>query len=63
MPAEFLTIQVQGKSLQVPNCAIDGKTVITGGGWIKTASVMDEEFLEGEVILDPEDFFRRLSES
>ena len=63
MPAEFLTIQIQGKSLQVPTCAIDGKTVITGGSWLKTASVMDEEFLEGEVVLDPGHFVRRLRES
>lgn len=63
MTREFATVQIQGKSHQVPTRPIDGNTVMTGGSWLKTASVMDEEFLEGEVIRDPEDFIRQLRTS
>lgn len=60
MTREFATVQIQGKSHQVPTLLIDGNTVLAGGGWLKTASVMDEEFLEGEVIHNPEEFIRQL---
>lgn len=63
MTRAFATAQIQGKSHQVPTCPIDGNTVMSGGSWLKTASVMDEEFLEGEVIRNPEEFIRQLRAS
>ena len=60
MTSKFTTVQIQGKSYQVPACPIQGNTVLAGGSWIKTASVMDEEFLEGEVIRNPVEFIRQL---
>ena len=33
-----------------------GKAVMVSGGWIKTASVMDEDLQEGDSMRDPEDF-------
>jgi hypothetical protein len=46
-------IRVRGKSVFLPSVQIDGRTVITNGKWLKTASIQDEELLEGETITDP----------
>ena len=37
--------------------------MITNGKWLKTASVQDEELLEGETITDPGSFVSRIKET
>jgi len=56
-------IRVQGKSVFVPSVQIGERTVITGGTWLKTASVQDEDLLEGETIANPTSFVLRLTET
>ena len=56
-------IHVKGKAVRVPSVQIDGRTVITTGGWLKTAAVRDEDLAEGELITDPASFLRQLEET
>jgi hypothetical protein len=56
-------IRVKGKPSLVPSITIDGRTVITTGKWLKTASVQDEDLVEGEVVSHPDEFISRLKES
>jgi hypothetical protein len=53
-------IHIKGKAVFVPSTEIDGRTVITTGKWIKTATIQDEELVEGEMIADPDEFVSRL---
>ena len=57
-----IVIQAKGKERSVPSLNIDGKTVIVTGKWLKIASIMDEEFLEGETVPDPQVFVTRLKD-
>lgn len=47
----------------VPSADIDGRTVIVKWGWVKTASIRDEDFTRSEGINDPEAFVAALKES
>jgi hypothetical protein len=60
---EFAEIRVKGRSINVPSVRIGGRTVIVTGNWLKVASVQDEEFVEGEVVDDPEQFLAALRKS
>jgi hypothetical protein len=53
-------IRIKGKSILVPSLQIDGRAVITGGKWLKTAVVHDEEVLEDETLTDAEPFISQL---
>lgn len=55
-------IRVKGERVLVPSVQIDGTTVITTGKWLKTASVYDEDLMEGETVADPMYFVRHLRE-
>ena len=46
-------IYVRGKWIQVPSLAVDDKTIVVGGSWLKMARIRSEEWLETEVE-DPE---------
>jgi len=54
-------IPIRGKKRKVPCVHVQGLTVAVTGGWLKMASVFDEEAVDGEVIKDPESFLRDLS--
>jgi hypothetical protein len=60
MEPNFIEIRVEGKTLKVPSAAIDGRTVIVKGKWVRMAAVMDEDLVEGEVVREPESFIRSL---
>ena len=60
MIKESSTIQVEGKTITVPSYCIHGQKVITIGEFVKIASIIDEEFLEGELVQDPEAFVTQL---
>jgi hypothetical protein len=49
-------IRVKGQTTYVPSVHIDGRTVIVGGGWLKVATVQDEDLLEGDTVSDPTSF-------
>jgi len=49
-------IRIQGNDTIVPSICICGRTVIVVGKWLKTASVHDEFFVEGEIVPDPQRF-------
>jgi len=53
-------IRIKGKSILVPSLQIHGRAVITGGKWLKTAVVHDEELLEDETLTDADSFVSQL---
>lgn len=63
MSDNYAEIQVKGKPVRVPSASIKGHTVIVTGGWLKIANVMDEQFVEGETVPDPESFAAELKNS
>jgi hypothetical protein len=60
MKSHLVEIRVEGRTLSVPAAEVCGRTVIATGNWVKTASVEDEDFVEGEAVSDPEGFIGRL---
>jgi|SRR5665213_1550682 len=63
MPVSQVEIRVKGKNTMVPSVEIDGRTVIVKGGWVKTASIRDEDVTEGELVKDPKRFIAALRQS
>lgn len=63
LPDGFAEIRVKGKTTFVPSVAIDGRTVILTGKWLKTAAIQDQEFVEGELVKDPASFLEKLRNS
>jgi hypothetical protein len=53
-------IRIKGKSILVPSLQIEGRAIIAGGKWLKTAVVHDEELLEDETLTDPKSFVLQL---
>lgn len=49
-----MQIRIKGKQVMVPSICIENRTVLALGKWIRTAVVHDENWVEGEVIKDPE---------
>ena len=54
-------ISVRGRKVAVPALQVQNRTVIVTGGWLKIASVHDEEVIDGDVIENPESFLRDLA--
>lgn len=52
--------QIQGS--QPLTYSMEGQTVSASGRWLRILSVVDEEFLEGEAVRDPEAFVRQLKD-
>lgn len=63
MSTELIDIRIKGKAARVPSVFLDDRTVIATGKRLKTATVMDEELVEGEAVQDPPAFVSRLRES
>ena len=55
-------VSIKGKWVKVPAFDINGKTVVVKGGWLKTASVHDEEWSDEE-IGDPGIYIKALKEN
>ena len=49
-------ILVRGRKVAVPALQVQNRTVIVTGGWLKIASVYDEDVIDGDVIENPESF-------
>jgi len=47
-------IRIQGRNTAVPAAQICDRTIIVTGTWLKTASVQDEAFVQGEIVPNPE---------
>ncbi|HXC34630.1 MAG TPA: hypothetical protein VNV43_02080 [Candidatus Acidoferrales bacterium] len=63
LPGGFAEIRVRGKTTFVPSAAIDGRTVIQTGKWLKTAVIRDQEYIEGELVKNPASFLEALKNS
>ena len=51
-------IRVEGKAFNVSCAEIDGQQTIVTGTRLRTASIMDEEFVVGESVKDPDSFIK-----
>lgn len=60
---QLTEIKIKGKPVSVPSVQIEGRTVISNQKWLSTASVFDEDILNGEIVRDPESFIEQLSRS
>ena len=60
MPVQYTKIHLKGVTLYVPSAEIDGRTVVTSGKWLKTATLYDEELVEGASVNDPDLFIAEL---
>jgi hypothetical protein len=60
MEKELLEVRVNGRNTLVPCRHIDGKAVIVLGRWVKIARVHEEEWMEGDVVKDPESLVGQL---
>ena len=63
MKTDCVEIAVRGKRIRVPAVQINGQKLIVTGRLIKTATIFDEEFVEGNAIHDPHAFMSQLVES
>ena len=63
MALKQVEIRVAGKSTLVPAAEVCGHTVIAKGGFIKTASVLDEKLTVGELVPDPSAMVAELKQS
>lgn len=60
MAIDTIEISVKGKPHNVPVTYIDGKAVVVRGSCLKVAEVFDEEWLDGEVVENPDQFVLQL---
>ena len=60
---ESVEIASSGRSLSVPAVRIEDRLVVARGARLKIASIMDEEWIEGEGVTDPASFVRELQAS
>ncbi len=60
MQDNLLEVTVKWKNVKVPAMWIDDKVVVVLGRWIRLARVHEEEWMEGQVVRDPETFIARL---
>lgn len=54
MEAKCVEISIKGRAIKVPSVQFAGRTIIASGKWIRIARVRDEDWLEGDVVRDPE---------
>ena len=63
MAVKQVELTVAGKTIAAPAVDIDGRTVIVRGGRIKTAAIMEDALVEGELVKDPDRFAAELKRS
>jgi len=63
MSSDEVVIRVKGQNTVVPCVHIQGRTVIATGKWLRTATIRDEDLVEGEIVADPEEFIAQLKKS
>jgi len=57
---EYTEICVRGTARRVPSLEVAGRTIVVSGKWLKVAAPKEEDFQEGEIILDPKSVIQRL---
>lgn len=62
METNIAEIKAKGKAIKVPSVTINGQNVVATGKWIKMASVHDEEWLEDQVVNDPDLFITAIKQ-
>jgi len=60
---ELAEIRISGKTFYVPSAEICGQTVVLTGKWLRTATVKDEELVEGEIVRDPAVFIKQIGKT
>lgn len=60
MESDSAEISIKGRLVKVPSLRIGERTVIVSGGWLKTARVRDEDWLEGEAVDSPEEYIQKI---
>ena len=63
MEATFVEQSVRGKIHKVPAVTVHGRAVVAHGTWLRVASIHDEDWLDGELVTDPQDWVRQLRQS
>lgn len=63
MNPDSIEISIKGQMRPVPALAIEGRTVIVKGDWLKVAYIHDEPFVIGESVSNPEVFIAHLRQS
>jgi len=63
MSTDVTAIRIKGKDVRVPSAQIEGRTVLARGGWLKLATIRDEDLAEGELVSDPDAFVSQLKSS
>lgn len=59
----LVEIRVKGKTLKVPATLVNDRRVVATGGWLRIATVEDEDFVEGDAVKDPPSFIETLKRS
>jgi hypothetical protein len=60
MTTDTMEIRENGKALCVRLVEIDGRRVFSTGLWLKTATIPEEELIEGDTVSDPQAFVSQL---
>lgn len=55
--------RARGRTVKVPSVCIQGRTILVVGKWMKTASVQDEDCLEGAIVGEPVQFLAELKQA
>ena len=53
-------IRIRGRTVQAPSILIKGITFVVTGGWLKVATVMDEQLMQGHPLREPGPFVESL---
>lgn len=60
---QYAKIHVKGQPTRAPYVEVAGRNVISVGGWLKMASVKDEDLIEGDLVPSPLTFIPALNKS
>jgi len=60
---ERAEIRIAGKTFYVPSTEICGRTIVVTGGWLRQATIKDEDVVEGEIVANPSAFIDELRDS
>src|SRR5438105_1101686 len=63
MSVEYTEIQKRGRTLSLPSFRIGARTIVCSGGWLKIASIVDEEWNESDGAEEPEVIITNVKQS
>lgn len=53
-------VRISGRNTTVPSLTVTGREIVVTGRWLKTASVRDEAYVQGQIVPDPEEIRKAL---